>query len=60
MPSLTGPSGGDEGEQTDVWLQPLAVGAPLPVLPLALTSELSLPIDLETTYVEACRKLRLA
>jgi hypothetical protein len=49
----------DEEEQTEVWLAPLAVGGPLPVLPLALTAELCLPIDLESTYIDACRKLRL-
>jgi hypothetical protein len=50
----------DESDQTDVWLTPLAVGRPLPVLPLALTAELCLPIDLESTYVDACRRLRLS
>lgn len=49
----------DETEKTEVWLTPLAVGRPLPVLPLALTSELCLPIDLEAAYADACRKLRL-
>jgi hypothetical protein len=50
----------DESDQTDVWLTPLAVGRPLPLLPLALTAELCLPINLESTYVDACRKLRLS
>ncbi len=49
----------EEVEQTDVWLVPLALGEPLPILPLALTSDFSLPINLETTYVEACQKLRM-
>ena len=49
----------DKAEQTEVWLTSLAVGGSLPVLPLALTAELCLPIDLEATYAEACRKLRL-
>src|SRR5262249_16689860 len=49
----------DEKEQIDTWLVPLRVGGSLPVLPLALTSELILSIDLEATYTEACRKLRL-
>jgi hypothetical protein len=48
-----------EGDQIGAWLVPLAVGQPLPVLPLALSGELSLPINLESTYVEACQKLRL-
>jgi hypothetical protein len=49
----------DEEEQTEVWLAPLAVGGPMPVLPLALTAKLCLPIDLESSYIDACRKLRL-
>jgi hypothetical protein len=49
----------DQGEEIDVWLVPLALGAPLPTLPLALTRELSLPINLEKTYLDACQKLRL-
>ncbi len=50
----------DEADQTDVWLTPLAVGQALPVLPLALNAELCLPVNLESTYVDACRKLRLS
>jgi hypothetical protein len=49
----------DDVEQIDVWLETLAVGQLLRVLPLALTGELSLRLDLESTYQEACRKLRL-
>jgi hypothetical protein len=48
-----------EADQADIWLSPLALGQPLPVLPLALSGELCLPINLETTYQEASRKLRL-
>lgn len=48
----------DQADQVDIWLSPLTTGQPLPVLPLALTAELCLPINLETTYVDACRKLR--
>jgi len=50
----------DEKDQAEVWLSSLAVGQSLPTLPLALTAELSLPINLEATYLTACRKLRLA
>jgi hypothetical protein len=41
------------GRFLDMWRRPLAAGTPLPSLPLALTGELSLPIDLEETYVRA-------
>jgi hypothetical protein len=50
----------DPKDEVDAWLTPLAIGQPLPTLPLALTAELCLPIDLEATYSDACRKLRLA
>lgn len=43
----------------DVWLAALALGQRLPELPLALNGELCLPINLEATYAESCRKLRL-
>ena len=49
---------GERGE-IDVWHAPLAVGAPLPTLPLALTPETAIPVDFESTYDEACRRLRL-
>jgi hypothetical protein len=48
-----------ETEQIDIWLTSLTLGQPLPILPLALSGELCLPINLETTYLDACRKLRL-
>ena len=48
-----------EADQAEVWLTPLAVSRLLPVLPLWLNAELCLPINLETTYTDACRKLRL-
>lgn len=49
----------DQAEQIDVWPAPLAVGQPLPVLPLALNAELCLPLDLEATYSAACQRRRL-
>lgn len=49
----------DEKENIDVWLMPLVVGQALPVMPLGLTSELVLPINLEITYTDARRKLRM-
>jgi uncharacterized protein DUF4058 len=50
----------DQAEQIDVWPEPLAVGQPLPVVPLALNAELCLPLDLEATYVTAGQRRRLA
>jgi hypothetical protein len=45
-------------ELIDVWTESLAVGRDLPALPLALSAELCLPIDLEATYVAACQRRR--
>lgn len=47
-------------EQVDVWPEPLAVGRPLPVVPLALGAGLCLPLDLEATHATACQRRRLA
>jgi Protein of unknown function (DUF4058) len=48
-----------EREEIDVWPEALAVEAALPVLPLALSGEYCLPIDLEATYTDALRRRRL-
>lgn len=47
-------------EEIDLWPAAFAVGATLPILPLALTAELYVPIDLEATYMDARRRRRLA
>lgn len=44
----------------DAWLCPLAVGAPLPMLPLWLAPDLAVPLELEASYEDACRVLRIA
>jgi hypothetical protein len=47
------------GDQIEVWPVPLAVGHPLPILPLALRNAGQVPVDFEATYQEACRRSRL-
>jgi len=47
------------GQFLDGWYRSLAVGEPLPILPLALTAERSLLIDLERTYSEATHRAYL-
>jgi hypothetical protein len=42
-----------EGDQLDLWMNPLTVGQPLPTMPLALRGGPVIPIDLEGTYTEA-------
>ena len=43
----------------ETWLHPLEVGQPLPTLPLWLADNFSLPLDLEESYEETCRGLRI-
>jgi hypothetical protein len=47
-------------DKIDLWMHRLALGSPLPTLPLRLTGDLFVPVDLEATYTEACRRRRLA
>jgi hypothetical protein len=50
----------EERQEIDLWPTNLALGQNLPVLPLALNSEICLPVDLEATYMDACHRRRLA
>jgi hypothetical protein len=47
------PARREERNELDVWPFPLTVGGPLPVVPLALKGTRAVPLDLETTYMEA-------
>lgn len=49
----------DGVSQVDVWVHPFAVGDPLPTVPLRLVADLFVPVELELTYTEACRRRRL-
>jgi hypothetical protein len=42
------------------WSHVLAVGRPLPILPLWLTEDLVVPLDLEQSYEQACHDLWIA
>jgi hypothetical protein len=46
--------------ETDLWPATVAVGEPLPTLPLRLTGDIFVPVEFEATYQEACRRRRLA
>jgi hypothetical protein len=50
------------GQRTrlQTWSRPLAVGQPLPTLPLWLTADLAIPLDLEASYERACADLGIA
>jgi hypothetical protein len=44
-------------DKIDLWMHRLALGSPLP---LRLTGDLFVPVELESSYQEACRRRRLA
>ena len=41
------------------WTHTLTVGQPLPTLPLWLADNLAVPLELEASYEETCRILRI-
>jgi len=43
----------------ETWTHPLALGQPLPTLPLWLADNFAVPLELELSYQETCRILRL-
>jgi Protein of unknown function (DUF4058) len=44
----------------ETWTHTLAIGQPLPTLPLWLSENLAVPLELEASYEETCRVLRIA
>jgi hypothetical protein len=47
-------------EEIDLWPATFAVGDALPTLPLRLTGDLFVPVELAAAYDTTCRRLRLA
>lgn len=45
--------------QIDIWVNAFNVGDPLPTMPLRLIADYFVPVELEATYMEACRRRRL-
>src|SRR4051812_11995342 len=43
----------------ETWTHPLSLGQPLPTLPLWLADDLAVPLELESSYEETCRILRI-
>jgi hypothetical protein len=43
----------------DAWAHTLVVGEPLPTLPLWLTEDLAVALELEASYEDTCRALRI-
>jgi hypothetical protein len=48
-----------EKPEIDLWTAPVALGQPLPTMPLRLTGDLFVPVEFERAYQEACRRRRL-
>jgi hypothetical protein len=46
--------------RVEVWPEPLTLGAELPVLPLWLSLDLCVPLQLEESYLATCRSLRIS
>jgi len=44
----------------DIWSRPLTLGQPLPSLPVWLSEIETVTLDLEASYEETCRVLRIA
>ena len=53
------PAHRQERNEIDIWREPLALGQPLPILPLAVRGLGDLPMDLEATYTEARQRGRV-
>jgi len=49
----------DRRRLMDNWYHPLAVGQHLPTLPIWLKENWAISLDLESTYEETCRTLRI-
>jgi hypothetical protein len=49
----------EEMQQLQLWPEPLALGRPLPTLPLWIASDFSVPLDLEASYQTTCADLRI-
>ncbi len=43
----------------ECWVERLRLGAPLPEMPLWIDRDVALPVDLEGTYTQTCRGLRI-
>jgi hypothetical protein len=50
---------GEAQKRLEAWAYPLTLGQPLPMLPLWLTGELAVSLDLESSYEDTCRALRI-
>lgn len=50
---------GAEANRLEIWAESLSLGASLATLPLWLTADLAVPLDLEASYARTCNSLRI-
>jgi hypothetical protein len=50
----------EDQDHLELWPEALAVGAALPTLPLWISEDTAVPLDLELTYRTACEALRIS
>ena len=48
----------DDRTEIHIWCEPCRLGADLPTMPLRLTWDLFVPVELESAYMETCRSHR--
>lgn len=53
------PKSSDSDERFAVWHRSVAVGFPLPTVPVPVRGAMHMNLDLEATYLEACERTRL-
>jgi hypothetical protein len=46
----------DQVWRLQTWEEPLTIGRPLPTMPLWIADDLAVPLELEATYNESCRR----
>jgi hypothetical protein len=49
----------NDSDRIEAWPVPLVIGESLPTMPLSLSADLCLAVDLEAAYAEACQRRRL-
>lgn len=50
---------GEEAQHLQLWAEPLALGQPLPTLPLWIAADFAVPLDLDASYRATCADLRI-
>jgi hypothetical protein len=49
----------EETQKLELWPAPLALGEPLPTLPLWIAADFAVPLDLDASYLATCADLRI-